>query len=325
MFIVRKTLFRGSVRSARLAAVGAGIFASLTTSARAVEIWAIDNLGPLNAGTNGDRLIRFDSSDPIGTVTVVGETGVHFPGVFFMSGMDVGPDGTLYCISLSDYVPSSLYRLNTSTGAATLLGPLGVPLSVEMNDLSYNPATGQMLGVALVSQPYEHRLYEIDLQTGAASVLGQITGLGQFPGLVGLASNAAGVSFVHDYSNDRMYVLDGLNATPMPQPIGVDTHYSQGMVINWRGNDEWYLGAFGPQPVFPFPPTFSDVRLINSVTGATKAVLGTWPTQRGSERPMFELGDLAILPEPVAGGVAGLLPLATARRRRCWPKACSAR
>jgi hypothetical protein len=120
-----------------------------------------------------------------------------------------------------------------------------------------------------------------------------------------------------------MYRLDGLTAVPMSNTIGVDTYYSQRMVMNWRGNDEWYLAALGPTPQFPFPPTFSDIREMNGTTGGTLSVLGTWPRHPGSDLPEYEPGDLAILPEPAAAVL--VLPAWTLTRRRSAPGATALR
>ena len=55
------------------AACAVGLVAS---QASAVIIWAPDNLGNNNVpGSVGDRIIRFDSANPLGTVQLVGFTG----------------------------------------------------------------------------------------------------------------------------------------------------------------------------------------------------------------------------------------------------------
>lgn len=311
-------------RQQRFAAIAmaAGAILAASTAAQAITIYAMDNLGTANAGTVGDRFIRFDSTSPNTTVTVLGSTGISVDPL--MSGLDFTPNGNLYSVNQPSAGGGNLYRINTANGAATLVGSLGLPTGTtagfQITDLSYNPVTGQMLGlgVSLFTSPARvHRLYNINVTTGAATSLGDITGLPSGALDVGMASNSAGVNFLHNIADDRMYSLAGLVATPMPSVIGIDTNFSQGMVINHQGANEWFLGAIGPS-VSPFT---SQVMLINNVTGAgTTVPNGVWPTHAANGLPEYETGDLAIppaVPEPASMGLfaAGALA-ATLRRRR---------
>src|SRR6188768_450437 len=78
----------------RVVSVCSGLL--FVASASAVEIWATDNLGTNNAATVGDRIIRFDSANPTGTVLTVGATGVANVG---MTGLDFSGAGVLYAAS----------------------------------------------------------------------------------------------------------------------------------------------------------------------------------------------------------------------------------
>jgi hypothetical protein len=291
--------------------------AILASAAQAITIYAPDNLGTTNAGTVGDRIIRFDSSNPAGTVVTIGSTGQANEG---MAGMDFAGNGNLYAASGfnssgGSFAGSKLYRVSTTNGAATLVGSMNLPTGDNVTDLSWNPVTQQML--ALTYNGSISNLYNVSLTTGAGSLIGQITGV---PGSldIGLASNSAGVNYVHDLVNDRMYVLAGLAATPLPSPVGVDSNFSQGMTINWSGGNEWFLGAIGSSPAF-----FSSVLQINNVTGAGTVVPGgNWPIHAANGLPEYETGDLAIpgsgiVPEPATAGflAAGALAMLVRRRR----------
>jgi autotransporter-associated beta strand protein len=263
----------------------------IVAPARAVQIFGIDNLGQANAGTVGDRLIRFDSGNPLGTVINIGGTGFANEA---MSGLEFTPSGTLYAASGfhttgGPFPGSRLYTISPVTGQATLIGPMGLPVGTNVTDLSWNPATSQMLALAN-SGGGSNSLYTVNLLTGQATLIGTITGIPGTPIDIGLATNSAGTNFVHDVVSDRMYSLVGTNAAPLPQQIGADTNFSQGMTINWRGTNQWYLGAIGNVPA-----PFSDVRQINNATGATQAVLGTWPNNGAGGLPQYQLGDLAIM------------------------------
>jgi hypothetical protein len=289
----------------------------VATQASAVIVYAPDNLGSNSVpGSVGDRIIRFDTANPLGTVQLVGFAGAAAAGVG-LGAMDFAPNGTLYAMDSfaaagGVFTGSRLFTINTNTGVATLVGPSGLPSTNAVADMSWNPATNQMQVVTNAGGGVA-QLHTINLATGAATLVGNITGLPATNLEIGLATNAQGVNFVHNLSDDRMYQLNGLVATPMSTTIGVDTNFSQGMTIDWSGNGNWYLGSISSVPVFA-----SQVRLMNNATGGTTSILATWPNNGGGGLPQYETGDLAInpIPEPASLGllaVAGLLGL---RRRR---------
>jgi hypothetical protein len=295
------------------AAVAIAAGAVFATSAQAITIYSYDNLGPANVGSNGDRLIRFDSGSPNTTVVTVGASNVTNRG---MSGLDFAGNGVLYSASgfNSDgtaFGGSQLFTVNTATGAATLVGNMNLPAGYAATDLSWNPVTNQMLMIAANGTANPGQLYTVNLGNGAATLVGNITGV-QGSLDIGLASNSAGVNYIHDLVTDRMYSLAGTVATPLPSPIGVDTNFSQGMVINHRGNNEWFLGALTSSLI-------SQVMLVNNATGAAATVPnGVWPTHAANGLPEYETGDLAIpIPEPTGGLLfaAGGLAMALKRRR----------
>jgi hypothetical protein len=289
----------------------------VATQASAVIVYAPDNLGNNNVpGSVGDRIIRFDTANPLGTVQLVGFAGPAAAGVG-LGAMDFAPNGTLYAMDSfagagGVFTGSRLFTINTNTGAATLVGPSGLPSTNAVADMSYNPATNQMQVVTNAGGGVA-QLHTINLATGAATLVGNITGLPATNLEIGLATNAQGVNFVHNLSDDRMYQLNGLVATPMSTTIGVDTNFSQGMTIDWSGNGNWYLGSISSVPVFA-----SQVRLMNNATGGTTSILATWPNNGGGALPQYETGDLAInpIPEPATLGLMAAVGLLGLRRRR---------
>jgi len=296
------------------AAVAAGAIALSAQNASAVQIYSFDNLGTTNVGSNGDRFIRFDTSNPAGTVVTLGTSQVANRG---MSGLDFAGNGNLYSVSgfNSDgtaFGGSQLFSVNKNTGAATLVGNCNLPAGYSATDLSWNPVTQQMLMVAANGTAVPNQLYSMNLATGAATLIGNITGVtGSLD--VGLASNSLGVNYLHDIVTDRMYSLAGTVAAPLPSGVGVDCNFSQGMVINWQQANEWYLGALTGSLV-------TQVMQINNVTGAgTTLPGGVMPTHAANGLPEYEMGDLAIapIPEPASLALAGGLLAGLAMRRRC--------
>lgn len=268
-------------------------FTVFTAPALATAIWAVDNLGTTNAGTVGDRVIRFDSANPLGTVVTVGATGVSNRG---LTGLDFSAAGTLYAVSGynqdgSPFGGSQLYTINTTTGVGTLVGSTGLSGTNAITDLSWNPVTGTMQALVNAGAG-SNSLYTLNLATGAATLVGTITGMSGALG-IGLSTNSAGQNFIHNLVDDRMYSLTGLVASPMSALVGIDANFSQGMTMNWRGANEWYLGSISNTPAFA-----SQVRLMNNATGATTSIVATWPNNGASGLPQYETGDLAIAPEP---------------------------
>lgn len=285
-----------------------GMFAlagAFTAPGLAAQIWATDNLGETNGGTVGDRIIRFDSANP-GAVTVVGSTGIAGT---LMGGLDFDNTGTLY--AWGQIGAPGLYRIDTNTGAATLIGN-NLPNRLTINDLAWDPANNRMLGIgATTGRRSRTVLASIDLATGNASLVSTISG-SYLP--VGLAVSSTGAIYMHDILSDQIFTISGSTATPLPQPIGYDSNFSQGMTIDWAHGDTAYHGAFNNT-------TFAtELYTADLATGAELFVGDIGGFNSGTGLPEYETGDLAIqsiglTPEPTSLALLTLAGLLGLRRR----------
>lgn len=161
-----------------------------------------DGVGFLSSASgNVGQLYRFEVSPP-------GSTPITAPGGFIpaMDGLAFDSAGVLYGLSQSTTVTgdSSLYIVDPTTGATTLVGSLGLSLDFRLGGLTFD--TDGALYAALSGPDDEPSfLYRVDKSTGAATLVGEIG----FDGVSGLATSPGGAPAVPEPSS---LVLAGLGA-----------------------------------------------------------------------------------------------------------------
>jgi hypothetical protein len=115
--------------------------------------------------------------------------------------------------TLFGYTSGMLYTLNTQTGAATPVGPLG--LSLPEGGLSFRPSDGTLFGFGSLAAG--DVLVTINTQTGAATVVGQLGPEGRDP---------SGLTFTPQGELYALATRDGLPDTLIridPQTAAVTT------------------------------------------------------------------------------------------------------
>lgn len=177
---------------------------------------------------NGQMYVITDSGSPASTLATVNlTTGTATPvgaptGVRALMGIAFAPNGTLYGASWAN---NNLYTLNTTTGAASLVGNLGVPGFVM--DLSYDYANSTMYGISS-SGPQGSLLYSVDLGTGAGTLVTNISGNAC---LMGLSTTSSGKFITTDYCslNSPLYQINpqtgdltNLGSMGISRPMGGD-------------------------------------------------------------------------------------------------------
>ncbi len=270
--------------------------ALVATAAHAQTFVAANGIGPQNI----NRLSTFTAANPAGWSTI----GPMASDSRLFTGLDfAGVGGGLYAWAVGG-VGLGLYSVNQTTGAATRIGGS----ATNIQDLSWNPVTGQMVGVQSSSTTSPIELVNIDLATGATTSIGVVSGISGGLAL-GLGHDAAGNAYIQDIAGDRVHKLNGL-ASVGSISLGRDTNFSQGMTLDWSGNGKAYVAAIGNVGGF-----FSELLELDFGT-MTSTSLGNFGTATGTF-PTFEGNDIAInpVPEPATMTALGLGLAALLRRK----------
>ena len=102
---------------------------------------AIDARGQMYALTNSGILLKVNKSN--GESTSVGNTGINFASWWNFQSMEFDHEnGTLYLAAWGSDEKTTLYTLDTSTGKATNLGPIGDGTHVIALGIPFEPASG---------------------------------------------------------------------------------------------------------------------------------------------------------------------------------------
>ena len=245
-------------------------------SAGAAQIWT----------DIGGTIAKFDSANP-SAITNVGVTH-ELP----MDGMDFTTDGRLYGVA-----DQELFLIDQADGSVDYIGIATLPSGQIFMDISWDPVAEKMYGI---DSSYPSRLYEINLNTGAASLVGPL-GIPFMTLSAGLATTAAGVRYVDDSVNDVLYRLAGLTGMSLG-PAGFNFTLFGGMTIDWSRDGICYHAASSGMS------GIAELWTINLSTGA-----GTYGGVIGAGNPLL---SVAIKPVPEPGALAVLAVLAACGSRR---------
>jgi hypothetical protein len=187
-------------------------------------------------------------------------------------------------------VPSNLYTIDPSTGAATLIGP--VTGFSRISGMAFHPTTGTLYatGEEIISEFPTPVLLIINPCTGAGTRVG-ILGIQGNPGLI---SNITDISF-HPTNN----VLFAYRKQDSGDQVGtIDVNSAEFFIVASypaavrQGNGIAFSPAGGPNPVVIYHGSQEGLATINPTTG-TRVLLGafSWPAEiqcietQGCRRP----------------------------------------
>jgi hypothetical protein len=257
-------------------------------------------------------LIMLDTNDPGGTGQLIGATGVV--GTRLSGLAMVG--STLYAYGENRTVADGqggLYRIDTTTGAATWIGGSNLGGHV-VRDLAYNPADGQLYGLAVVTGNNTNfaDMITVDTRTGEVTSRRNIWGTVGIQ-MTALAAAADGTFYGVDNVQDALWsmTLNNVNrydADRIGTGLGGPSIVSdQGFAIDWRNGDAAVLAANGSTN------GFNAFRSVDLASGGS-AVIGTLPFSTFFSQT--DITDLTFIPTPGGAFAIGVAALAVCRRRR---------
>lgn len=134
-------------------------------------------------------LVRFDATQPSLNYKTVKSTFITAPVTDeFYSGSASTPYG-LYMINRFSKM---LVKIDTANGNTYPVG-LTTSSSITFNGMTYDPSTGKIFGIATSGS--NNQLYEINRITGAATLIGTITGLPASSFVISLSADNSGQLF----------------------------------------------------------------------------------------------------------------------------------
>jgi hypothetical protein len=158
-------------------------------------------VGPFEVGVHSNL---YEINEASGATKLIGDTGFER-----MGGLAFNAAGVLY-----GYTPGAFYTINTTTGAATRIGLLGV--NSPEGGLAFQPGTGVLYGV---SSTLTDTLLTIDTATGVAATVGNLGSAGR--DVSGLAFSTSGVLYGVAYRDNNPDNLVTINtATGAATTIG---------------------------------------------------------------------------------------------------------
>ncbi|MGE5235858.1 MAG: choice-of-anchor J domain-containing protein, partial [Acidobacteriota bacterium] len=193
-----------------------------------------------------------DTTDPGNWTTISGESGTFFAGCFLMG--DFSKEYVL------DYNTNTLQTVDTTTGAATVIGPAS-PGGGE----SWTGMTSTVDGTLYASGTTcgSSTLYTVDPGTGTVTPVGPITNA---PCMIDISANAAGEIYGVDIVNDNLVKVDpATGAGTIIGPTGINANYAQGLAFDQVTGTLWWAS-------FNLDTFQGEMRVIDTTTGASTLV-----------------------------------------------------
>ncbi len=198
------------------------------------------------AGFN--RLYRLDLSNGAATVVGTGFGSVGGAAVSDVKGLAFAPDGTLYAFADS---PQALFRINTTTGRASLVGQFRengqlFDLSNNLNATIVFTCSGKML----MSSRVQRKLWEVDPATAAVTTIGPLA-----PAIGGMSALGTDLYALGVAGSEGLFTINEASASSNRLSSGLESRSIPGGAIAFAPDGR----LFAVFDLFPQRPTLAEI------------------------------------------------------------------
>ena len=178
----------------------------------------------------------FDALNPSVTNVVSPSDGTPYVGGAFVDG----DFSKMFAIAGNFGAnPDNFYSIDTTTGAATLIGSATNNLGEGYTGLSWDPTSGNLYAASATCGSASH-LWTIDPNTGASTAVAEIQGVAC---AIAIAIDSAGDMYAIDIVNDTLYAVNKADGSASAiGSIGFNANYAQDMAFDLSTNTLYYAG-----------------------------------------------------------------------------------
>jgi hypothetical protein len=273
---------------------------SLALGALSASLFIASSTGAAVIGNDFYTTTIYDINTSTGAATNPRPTGLTSP----LAGITFGPGGTLYGLTtISGAQPNSLVTINTTTGAASVVGSTGLNTILE-GDLAFSPG-GTLYGVQQAVSG--RQLFTINTATGAGTLVGVVTTTGD---LSAMSFAPSGSLYMLDTINDLLLTVNPATAA-ITGSVALSTPLGDVAGFTYDSSLGQFLVADGDV-------SGTDSLYTLNVTTGLLTLIGPTGLAQGLAGLASDTGVGVAVPVPAAayGGLALLGLVAYARRRR---------
>jgi hypothetical protein len=246
--------------------------------------------------------LGFDGADPTGTFSIINpDVDTWYFGTQF-----IGNDfSKLYAIVYDSwtYPPGTYGTLDVATGAFTQLGHITGGDSWTWSGLTQDPLTGTVYAINSNDGLFA-KLYTIDLASGRATKVGDITGPGLNPpySIHTLAISPGGLMYGIDLYGQMFVAIDKLTGQARPiETLGLQLAGFQDLEFDQQTGVLYYSAAY----VNSSGVTVGELRRMDPLSGLSTPI-GSYPPTGGF--PGTQVGTIALAKPTVGCAAPGEVP-----------------
>ena len=242
-------------------------------------------------------LVGFDAESPTSTFSIISDDLTNWYYAVSFIGNDFSK---LYAIVYDswEYAPGTYGTIDAATGAFTVLGTIDGGTGFAWAGLTQDPLTGTVYAVNS-DDGFNSTLYTLDLETGKATLVGNIDGPGVNASRIvpGIAISPDGLMYGIDLWGQQLLAIDKLTGEArVIESLGLNLQYFQDLEFDEQSGTLYWSSMYATST----GDVVGEMRTIDPATAASTAT-GTFPPTGG--QPTTQIGTLSIA-KPSAGCAA---------------------